>query len=365
MILSVVILNYDTFELTQQCVESIVEYAPQVSYEIVIVNNGSRRDSAEQLASLHPTVRVLHLPANVGFGQANNLGVSRAHGRYVLLLNSDTYFVDNSLQIAYDYAESHPELDIIGCDVLNPDGSPQKCTFEFEEEHPAIYPMRLYFHENPLVVKLSSLWPSASNDEGKSPPEDSKPYGLYGCYVWIKRDVYKRTQGFDPDFYLYGEEIDWFRNRILPQKHRIGRCPKAKVVHIGKASQAPDAWPEQKHLSSFLLFYKIGILPFLAATAGLTLNLCTRIVLAPFMRAFRANLESIRLHARLLKRALLDVARYPRGFASRPIPLMIARYEKEFSWSRLTESWEEYGLGSRKEDTLHEPTRRPDPPSES
>jgi GT2 family glycosyltransferase len=98
MLLSIIILNYDTRDLLKDCLHSIPESSQDFPLEILIINNGSPTDTAESLSGLHPQAVVYDLPVNVGFGQANNLGVQKARGEYVLLLNSDTYFQENSLE---------------------------------------------------------------------------------------------------------------------------------------------------------------------------------------------------------------------------------------------------------------------------
>src|SRR5690349_22301086 len=95
---SIVIVNWNTLELTSATIDSVREHTRGITYEIVLVDNGSTRDaSATELPRRYPDVTFIASPDNLGFAGANNLGIERTRGRYVLLLNSDTLQVENAI----------------------------------------------------------------------------------------------------------------------------------------------------------------------------------------------------------------------------------------------------------------------------
>ena len=89
MFLSIIIVNYNTFDLTCNCIRSIQD-TTSIGHEIILIDNNSKDRSSEEFLKLFPGIRLFTLSENVGFGRANNYGMERAIGKYILLLNSDT-----------------------------------------------------------------------------------------------------------------------------------------------------------------------------------------------------------------------------------------------------------------------------------
>lgn len=115
MDLSVVIVNYQTFELTRNTVNSILKYDYPFSYEILVVDNASGDDSLSKLQDYFgDKVEFIASPSNSGFAAGNNLALSVAKGEYVLLLNSDTVVWENTLEDIYNYMESHSDVGASG-----------------------------------------------------------------------------------------------------------------------------------------------------------------------------------------------------------------------------------------------------------
>ena len=231
VMLSIIILNYDTRQLVLDCLASIYKYPPTCRFEIILVDNGSKRDDPGEFEGLYPELKVIVLEQNVGFGEGNNVGMRSAAGRYFLLLNSDTYYLDDSLDKAMAYALEHPDKDIFGCTVLYPDMTYQKSTFAAHPGNSLVSSLLNVWNTNVVVRKLGM-----SNAHGGS----ERIGGLVGCYVLLKREVFEVTGGFDPDFLIYCEETEWFRNRIARAGFEIDICPEAQVVHIEGGSDRKD-----------------------------------------------------------------------------------------------------------------------------
>lgn len=314
MQLSIVIVNYDTMALLEQCLASIAQYPPTGSYEIIVVNNGSRRDRSAELASLPGQPVVVNLPHNVGFGRANNFGVEYARGDYVLLLNSDTYYIDDSLDMLMKYAVEHPEYDFLGLSVKNADHSHQESQFIAYPDRPFTHVAYSALRENPLVYRLF-------RKQLLEAPQTDK-YFLSGCHILAKRSAYLETGGFDPDFYIYFEEAEWFYNRILVAPYGVGVCPDATVVHIGGASQDPREASVHYLRSRFLLYYKLHPFFFFFAAAANFVNLAMLAVCIPFFPQHHdSNVRAMRNGWKAWKETVWDIPRYSHRFGSRPAPL--------------------------------------------
>jgi GT2 family glycosyltransferase len=128
---SIIIVNWNTKDLLQNCLRSTLEQAGDVDYEIVVVDNASSDGSAEMVKQIFPQVKLIENTENHGFAAANNQGMAIAQGRYVLLLNSDTVILDNAIAKTVAFADDHPDAAVVGCRVLNPDRTLQPTCFMF------------------------------------------------------------------------------------------------------------------------------------------------------------------------------------------------------------------------------------------
>src|SRR3989338_9627627 len=106
MELSVIIVNWNTKKLLEDCLKSIFKYTKGVSFEIIVVDNGSRDGSPKMVKNKFPQVKLIPNKENLGFTKANNQGIKIAKGKYILLLNSDTYLTENSFRKLLDKARS-------------------------------------------------------------------------------------------------------------------------------------------------------------------------------------------------------------------------------------------------------------------
>src|SRR5690554_917255 len=97
MDVSIIIVNYNTCKLTQECINSIYEYTSEISFEVIVVDNASHDESKEFL-SKDTRINYLYQTSNLGFGKANNVGLTYATGKYVFFLNSDTYLTCNIIK---------------------------------------------------------------------------------------------------------------------------------------------------------------------------------------------------------------------------------------------------------------------------
>ncbi|MFG0257221.1 MAG: glycosyltransferase family 2 protein, partial [Phycisphaerales bacterium JB043] len=121
--LSIVIVSYNTADLTLACLQSVREQTRRVEYEVIVVDNNSSDDSADRIAREHPWVTLIRSTENLGFAGANNEGVSRSSGQYVLLLNPDTVVLDHAIDMLVEFARRCPDAGIWGGRTLFEDRS--------------------------------------------------------------------------------------------------------------------------------------------------------------------------------------------------------------------------------------------------
>ena len=103
MDVSIIIVSYNTKSLIKNCINSIYKYTKDISFEIIVSDNGSIDGSVEMIKRDFPSVILIENNENLGFGAANNKGLALAKGKYILYLNSDTILLNNSVKFFYDY----------------------------------------------------------------------------------------------------------------------------------------------------------------------------------------------------------------------------------------------------------------------
>ena len=229
MDLSVVIVNYQTFELTKNTIDSILKYDYPFNYEVLVVDNASKDDSLMRLQDYFKEDNVIFIPSkeNNGFAAGNNQALSQACGRYVLLLNSDTIVWENTLENIYNYMEEHSDVGATGCRVLLESGELDKaCKRSFPNVKNSFFRL---FH-----IPTNSK----DNDYNLDNLPDDGVYEidcLTGAFMFIKKDVLDEIGFLDETFFMYGEDID-LCYRIKKAGWKIVYCGKSKITHFKGAS---------------------------------------------------------------------------------------------------------------------------------
>src|SRR5581483_8740193 len=126
MDLSIIIVNFNTKELTLNCIKSIKNSKPKMGYEIIVVDNASEENLPKSKNYI-----LIRNKANLGFAKANNIGIKNAKGKYILLLNSDTIIKDSAIDKLYEFAKKHNDAGAVVPQLLNKDGSVQASCFRF------------------------------------------------------------------------------------------------------------------------------------------------------------------------------------------------------------------------------------------
>ena len=227
MDLSVVIINYQTFELTRDTINSILKYSYPFSYEIIVVDNASRDDSLDKLKDyFKDLVKFISSKQNNGFAAGNNQGLKLASGKYVLLLNSDTLVWQNTLEDIYNYMEDNPNVGACGCRVLLANGNLDRaCKRSFPNIKNSFYRL---FH-----IPTNS----SKNDYNLDLP-DNEIYEiecLAGAFMFIRQKCLDSVGLLDETFFMYGEDID-LCYRIKQDNWKIVYYGKAIITHFKGAS---------------------------------------------------------------------------------------------------------------------------------
>jgi GT2 family glycosyltransferase len=226
--LSIVIPTYNAHEWIQGCIDSIALHHPSSDYEIIVVDDKSTDDTIAIVRQQFPTVRLFANDTNVGFGRTVNVGLKAAGGEYVLVLNNDTWMHERALDAMIAFLDTHADTGIVGPKVLSGDGSlQQQCRRRIPTPTAAL----LYF------TGIARLFPKNPNvagylmtaaDESQTTDVDA----VSGACLMVRRQVIDAIHGFDPDYYLYGEDMDFcWRAKLAGWK--VVYHPNAVITHFG------------------------------------------------------------------------------------------------------------------------------------
>ncbi len=193
-LLSFITVCYNGIADTCALIQSIHKIIYSVSYEIIVVDNASREDEAAIIKTHYPTVITVRSQQNLGFSGGNNLGLEIAQGRYLFLINNDTYFESDGIQALIDRLESNPQIGAV---------SP-KIRFAFP---PQYIQFAGYTQLSSITMRNEPIG-MGHPDDGRFETPHPSPY-LHGAAMLIKREVIDRTGPMPEIYFLYYEELDW------------------------------------------------------------------------------------------------------------------------------------------------------------
>lgn len=260
MDLSIIIVNYNVKEFLKNLIDSIRKAMQNLSVEIIVVDNASTDGSVEEISVKYPDIKLIVNQRNVGFGSANNQAMEIAKGKYFLLINPDTIVREDTFTNLVKFCEENSNTGMVGCKVLNPDGSLQlACRRSFPGPWTSFT----------KVTGLSTLFPRSKLfarynltylDENKISEVDA----ISGSFMFMKREVYDNIGGFDPKFFMYGEDLD-LCFRTQQAGYKVYYVPTTEIIHYKGESTKRSNLDEmkvfydamhlfvQKHLSTFIL----------------------------------------------------------------------------------------------------------------
>lgn len=229
---SIVIVSYNTREMTLAAIASVVRETRDVAYEIIVVDNASNDGSADAIASHPAQPALIRLADNVGFGRGNNLGARHATGNYLLLLNPDTVVTDRAIDRLVGFARKNPTALVWGGRTIFADGrlNPASCWQR-------ITPWNLAMRASGLAALLPNSPLFNPEAYGGWPRDSIREVDIVsGCFLLLPRSTWHTLGGFDPVFFMYGEEAD-----LCLRARRIGArpmvTPEATIIHYGGASE--------------------------------------------------------------------------------------------------------------------------------
>jgi hypothetical protein len=253
MDLSIIIVSYNTRQALKECLASIFAETTGISFEVLVVDNGSSDGSAAMVASDFPTVRLMENKENIGFARAVNYAIPLSTGRYILLLNSDTVVLDRTTAKMVEFMDGEPEACVAGCTLLNSDGSFQQSYDVFPRFDREIFKVlraaaRRGLRRTPLARWLLSS-PTAETTSKKVDM-------IQGSCFMIRRSAIERVGLFDENYFMYLEETD-LCFRVRSSGGAIYYTPAGRVIHhIGGSWLGDTLGRRHRYWKSYLYFIR-------------------------------------------------------------------------------------------------------------
>ena len=252
--ISIIIINYNTYRLTKEAIQSVIEKTKGCTYEIIVVDNHSDED-ASPLREQFPFINYIQSDKNLGFAAGNNLGIQNAKGEYVLLLNSDTLLKNDAVSIILNYLKKNPKLAVASSRLEFPDGRLQHACQRF----PSIKYLGIE------LFRLQKLWSKEKRGRVLLGAFFDHKTAIISDWVWgtffmFKRDLLKQLpEGkLSKTFFMYGEDRQWCME-FRKLGYEVGYEPRAQVIHLmGASNGEKEKWIKENEEKFLQLYYPLA-----------------------------------------------------------------------------------------------------------
>lgn len=254
--LSVVIVSYNTKELLRECLSSLYNSLESVKItlqsEVIVVDNASRDGSIKAVKEQFPNVIIIQNLKNFGFGSANNQGINKSKGRFILLLNSDTKLYENTIENALLEIKTRDDVGVLGCKLLNPDNTIQQ-SCGYTPNMLRVFTWMFFIDRLPIVDLIISPYhlrnPSFYNNQREVD-------WVTGAFFLIRKQAINRClELFDPKVFMYVEEVE-FCYRLKKRGWKVLYTPKVSLIHKKGASGQGDIAGIVEEFKGVEYFYK-------------------------------------------------------------------------------------------------------------
>lgn len=287
--LSIIIVSWNVKDLLEGCLRSLDHHRGDLNLEIIVVDNASADGSADMVADLFPHVICERLDRNIGFGAGNNVAMKRASAPYFLLLNPDTIVLTGTLQSLLEFMKNNERCGAVGPQILTPRMTIDRSCRRFPTMPAALYQFTAAKYFLPLGPSFHRYM-MREFDHTTTRNVDQ----IMGACMGLRREVYDVVGGFDENFFMFYEEVDWCR-RIIEAGFTVTFQAETAIIHYSDRSTA-QIWDEMllhKINSLFYFFSKTRSIAILKAYRpfflGLFLLKCHKDRMAYAIKAFIAT----------------------------------------------------------------------------
>jgi len=262
MDISIIIVSYNTKKLLRDCIISIIKNTKNINYEIIVVDNASTDGSVEVIKKLRRTnsinLKIIENETNLGFGGGNNLGIKRAKGKFILLLNSDTIIHDNLVREMVSWMDDMDKVGVASCGLKNSDGSFQGTGGSFPDLL-RVFSWMFFIEDIPgidrLIKPFHPMHPNSPVYKGDAYfKKEHETDWLTAAFLLIRKKVIEEVGYFDENYFAYVEEVD-LCYRVKKGGWKVYYNPSWSITHYGGASSTAE-FPILSEFEGVKIFYK-------------------------------------------------------------------------------------------------------------
>lgn len=272
--LSIIIVNWNGRELLRKCLDAVQATTKTTQYEIVVVDNNSSDGSQDMVRQDYPGVKLIANSENVGFARANNQALEINTARYALLLNSDAFVKENTIDTMVEFMDSHPDAGMAGCKLLYEDGRLQPSCTTFPtlfSEFCIATGLDKAFAKSPIFGRYQmTFWDFNDIREVDA---------IMGAFMLVRAEPLAEIGYLDPAYFMYSEEVDWCY-RFKKAGWKIYYYPHVEAVHLwgGSSKKVKVEMHIQLYRSRIEFFRKnYGSLPAFFVKLIIGLNCLVRL----------------------------------------------------------------------------------------
>jgi len=250
--ISIVIVNYNGFNLLHNCIKTLQENHSNLDYEIIVVDNKSTEGDVADTVKDFERVVLIKSDRNLGFAIGNNLGLKYAKGEYIAYLNNDTIFIESTLNKIADFIENLNEKNVIvGCKLKNQDLSHQECIADFDTPWNIFSEAFFLYKVFPKVKRLNKYYQNFLDLHEVTDVDIVK-----GAFMFMRKEDALKLGGFDESFFFYSEEVD-LCYRFKEAGGRVIYYPLTSLIHLGGGTTINLPWFKFKQQTlSKMQFYQ-------------------------------------------------------------------------------------------------------------
>jgi len=293
MNLSIVIINWNSREYLEMCLNSLRRQRLGADCEVVVVDGASYDGSEALVRERFPEVHYIQSPENIGYGRCCNLGALAARGDYLLILNPDTELMPGAACAMVAALRAQSDYGLVGARLIDPDG-----TFQHSSIHPLPGVLNTVLD---CGFMRKFIWRVSGRSRKRSP---FPVHAVSGACMLVRTSLFKSLGGFNPRFFMYGEDVDLCQ-RVRMAGYRVCHVPLAEVVHHGGVSSAQrsNGFSQVMIREAVDVFMRIhhGRFPALCCRCLMAVSAVVRLSILSVLWAFSRRAARVRLDGVIAK----------------------------------------------------------------
>ena len=256
MDLSIIILNYNNKNLTKELLKNLTqELNWPFKHEIIVVDNASHDGIKEVMEEKFPELTFIQSEKNGGFAYGNNLGIKRASGKYIMIMNPDLAILSDAIEVMYQYMEQHPEVGLAGPRLINADKTVQYSCTNFPD-----WKLPLYRRTFLATSQVGQRWLDKYLMKDRDHYQNSYVPALFGACLMVRQSSIDKVGLLDERYFMYMEDLDWSR-RFWQTGYRVAYVGQAEIIHLHRRQSAAESLPKtlfsrsaRHHIISFIKY---------------------------------------------------------------------------------------------------------------